>query len=233
MSRTSKAEVRQAARTAVVKLLRQRLGDARIFPYRGRGTSDVVAQLVADYNAGLILATPDQRAAVPEISKSSVWGWWRAFKERGEEGLGDRYRGRTTSTWSKYPELGAMVCGLWTADTDLSAEQIRDRIEATAREKGWPMPPARTIGRMLKKLREKTRAPAPAPSHHSRRSFFGRYPLLGAAADALFTMEPSLSIEAIRDRLKPIAVKEGWPTPSLKTLSGRRRGLSEGGFKEA
>lgn len=146
------------------------------------------------------------------VGASSLYGWIADYRVGGEAGLGDNYRGRTVSTWTKQPELKKEIEALLSWEPDLSPQEIRDRLAANGM--GRPLPSARTIRRFLRGARE----PSKRVFGHSRRSFFERYPEVGMEIDALLASTPEASVSAIRDELRTISEKRDLPLPGYSTV---------------
>jgi len=225
-SRSSMWEARRKARLAVISLLYERMQAS--VDCRGRGVSRVIDQLVADYNAGLALAEPAQRALIPHLSSRTVWVWRRAVLKDGEAALADHWgTNRRATIWEREPELKLRVVRLYEKMPGAPTEKIRDQLAIETAGRGLSLPSEKTIRRFLKPLREADGTPLRPPGSHSRRSFFERFPIMAEVADGCFAADPNMSIDAVRERLKIVAAAQGFPVPNRSTIERRRRRLQD------
>lgn len=96
------------------------------------------------------LEHPDER-----LSPRTLRRWERAFADGGAAALAD---GHLRGGRQRYPaELWETAAGLYLAENRPDAARVRDTLRAVAAEKGWAVPPLRTVQWHLAKLDEKLR----------------------------------------------------------------------------
>lgn len=210
-------ERRALARKAVVRAVWAVIRARRASPF------EASRLVVSAYNAGVLRLQPEAHEMFPTLAVRTVWTWFDKALEGGEDALVDRSGDRDTSRCATNNEaLRAAIDGLLAREPEMSVATIRSALRRGLPGYKGPVPSERQICRIVRRLHPDK---AGSVGHHSRRSFFARYPRVLALVEEVRAMHRDMSYAGLTDLVADLARAEGLPAPSTDTVY---RHLSKG-----
>lgn len=123
-----------------------------ISPYEAANTKTAgTVAFIHAYNSENLLHDGEVRKQIPQLAKTSLYRWLKAYDEGGILALTDQYKQSRVSKVDVQPRLGEFIQALVTSKPHLlnQAKKVRELAKVRADEHGWQLPSVSSFNRWL------------------------------------------------------------------------------------